>query len=246
MKKILTFVFILITALVMSVTAFAADRYVYDYAGVLSSSEAASLESKCREIHDKYDFDVVVITTSNTSGKSIRGYAMSIFNDGTYSKYGVVYTVDLGERDYDIVATDGTNGKFDGVVDDVFETTGSMLSVGKYNSAFTYLTGRTESFLSSGVDFDTKSAKQIATYVVISTVIGLIISYIIVKRHKDALSTAVKQHGAANYMRQGSAKINVSRDMFLYSTTTRIRRQTESNGSGGGHISSGGGRTGKF
>ena len=80
---------------------------------------------------------------------------------------------------------------------------------------------------------------------------GFILSLIIVGRMKAKLKTVRFQAAAGSYIKDGSLKINESRDMFLYNTVTRTAKPKD-NDSGGSstHTSSSGsshgGGGGKF
>ena len=239
MKKIICLIFVIALALVMSVTAFAADRYVYDDAGVLSDSEIASLEEKCREIHDKYNFDVVIVTTNKTNG-DLQSFADDFYDYGGFLKDGVLYVYRESPRRAHIsTAGKGIKDFYDSDIEILLDRTTPKIADGEYYSAFSDFIYETERLITGkGLS---KSTQQILIYIAISIGIGLVVAGIVANGQKKKLTTAVKQRGAMNYISPNSAKINVARDMFLYSTTTRIRRETETrSGGGSSHISSSG------
>ena len=77
-----------------------------------------------------------------------------------------------------------------------------------------------------------------------SILIGFAIAMLIMSAIRKKLKTVEKQHGAKNYVRDGSMNVLAARDTYLYSTVTRTRREKSSSGghtsSGGGHHSGGG------
>ena len=239
MKKILVFVFVVITALLLSVTAFASDRYVYDYANVLSSDEEAALEEKCREIHEKLDFDVVLVTVKETDG-TLQDFADDFYDYGGFLPDGVLYAYRESPRRAHISTTGKGIDRFtDYDIETLLDRTTPKLADKEFYEAFEEFAKESER-LASGKHLS-KTTKQVLIYIAISIGVGLLIGASVAKKHKKKLSTAVKQRGAMNYIAADSAKINVSRDMFLYSTTTRVRRETESHGGGSStHSSSSG------
>ncbi|MBQ2726317.1 MAG: TPM domain-containing protein [Clostridia bacterium] len=92
----------------------------------------------------------------------------------------------------------------------------------------------------------------------VSLIVGFLFSGLIVGVWKNELRTVNMKSGASDYAKRDSINITLSRDLFLYRTVNRTRRQTEqhNNRSGGMHSgtsvhrsSSGrshGGRSGKF
>lgn len=86
----------------------------------------------------------------------------------------------------------------------------------------------------------------------IGFIVGLVVALIVLLILRGRMNTANPQHGAASYMLQGSYRLTLQRDIYLYSQTKKVRR-SENSSSGGGssvHRSSGGrshgGGHGKF
>ena len=64
--------------------------------------------------------------------------------------------------------------------------------------------------------------------VLVSLAIGLVVGLVTVLLMKRGMSTVRKQKRADNYTREGSFSVEESRDLFLYSTVTRVRINTDS------------------
>ena len=71
----------------------------------------------------------------------------------------------------------------------------------------------------------TSTADPVAV-VVISLFIGLAVGLTVTLLMKRAMSTVRKQKRADSYTRMGSFSLEESRDLFLYSTVTRVRVNT--------------------
>ncbi len=82
---------------------------------------------------------------------------------------------------------------------------------------------------------------QLATQILISVLFGAAAGGIGLLILRGQMNTAVAQKGAQSYMVGGSYDLHHSQDVFLYSHTSRVRRQNSSNGSSGGMRSGGGG-----
>lgn len=66
-------------------------------------------------------------------------------------------------------------------------------------------------------------------YWLILIIIALLAALIVVGRLKAQLKTASKRHGASDYIRNDSLRLEVSRDIHLYDTVKRTKIQTSSN-----------------
>ena len=65
--------------------------------------------------------------------------------------------------------------------------------------------------------------------VLVSLGIGLVVGLVTVLLMWRGMSTVRKQKRADNYTREGSFSLEESRDLFLYSTVTRVRVNTSNN-----------------
>ena len=62
-------------------------------------------------------------------------------------------------------------------------------------------------------------------------IIPLLVAYFMMKSKLAKMKTAVENDYAADYMKPGSKKLNVSRDMFLYSHVTKTEKPKNNSGS---------------
>ena len=79
---------------------------VNDYANVLSDSEELKLNERLQKIKDKYGFDAVIVTTDSYNGMSASDYADDFYDYNGYSKDGLIFVLNLEEREW-YVATKG-------------------------------------------------------------------------------------------------------------------------------------------
>ena len=70
---------------------------------------------------------------------------------------------------------------------------------------------------------------QILTRILVSFLIALAISLITVLLMKRALNTVRPERAADRYTKEGSFALTECRDVFLYSTVTRVRVNTNNN-----------------
>lgn len=104
MKKILSFASAVILILsVFSVSAFAYDTYVDDFADLFSDDEINLIEEAVESFASETDFSVAVVTTDDALGKTSQEYADDyydslIFNSG-WSENGLLFLIDMDNRE---------------------------------------------------------------------------------------------------------------------------------------------------
>lgn len=266
LKKIAALV--LVTAAVVctvpSYTVYAENSdKVVDGAGLLTYSEEQSLENYILNIIKKHDYgyDIVVVTTNSTDGKSPEAYADDCYDYNDYgydsSGSGLLLMVDMGGRNWHI-STKGNGIRVftDYGISRIGDNVAGYLSDGNYYGAFEEFADQADSYIekyeSSGNAYDVgNQPKNYGSMFMVSLTIGLIAALIVCLCMKAQLKTAVRQMGARVYVKNGSMRVTNSRDIFLYNNVTRTKIESSSGGSGSStHRSSSGsthgGGGGKF
>lgn len=250
-------------AMLVSVNASAATRHVIDKTGTMTSDQIARIEATCKAIKDEYSFDVIFVITNTTGGKTLERYTTDIYDDVCEFDDGVIFvfnTEEFGREDEDNWAIIGF-GKGKRLAGKS-ETREALINKMAYDlkrgrdyksgenfyNASVYFTNKAKSFCAGGFKGDPVDPGKVVIRIIIALVIGFVIAYAVTKKEKKKLTTAVKQKGAMNYMIRERSNITVARDIFLYSHTTKVRRESSSSGghsyggtSGGGRSYSGGG-----
>ena len=91
MKKILIFVFIIATLVLMTVNVGAAQQYVIDKTGTMTSEQIVKIEKRGKSISKEYSFDVIYVITNSTGSKSLERYTTDIYDDLCESEDGVIF-----------------------------------------------------------------------------------------------------------------------------------------------------------
>lgn len=252
MKKILSvfFIVIIISALI-SVGASAAKRHVIDYTGTMTSEQISQIEATCKAIKSEYSFDVIYVITNTTNGKSLERFTTDIYDAECEFEDGVIFVFNSDnflpeDEDNWAVIGFGKGKKLAGNSDTraaLINQMASALKSGRYYDASSYFTNKCRSFCSGGMKGDPKDPGKVAIRVIIAIAVGVIIGVIATNAEKKKLTTAVKQQGALEYMIRDKSSITVSRDIYLYSHTTKVRRESSSSGGHGYSGTSGGGRS---
>ena len=244
MKRLLLLVCIL---LALSAPVNAAQQRVMDNADLLTTEEELSLLNKADAIALKYQMDVAILTVDTTGYKSIQAFADDYYDNNGYGfgddHSGIIFVVCMDTREYAI----STCGRAISVIDDtdlagIEAMVRTALSEGNYADAFqTYLNGVEAEY----EDADPNSSRNTTIRVVISLAVGLVVALIVIFVMRRNMNTARMQHGARNYMTDGSYDLFRCHDIYLYSHTSRTRKSessTHSSSSGRSH----GGRSGRF
>ncbi|MBO7376644.1 MAG: TPM domain-containing protein, partial [Clostridia bacterium] len=117
-----------------------------------------------------------------------------------------------------------------GKIESIFDAIENDFAYGDYLSAFkTY--GR---MCASSVSV------PFVKYLLISAVIGLIAAAIHIGKLKRELVSVESRQEANDYIVPNSMKLTNQQDVYLYSTVTRVRRESSSSSGGGSHTSSSG------
>ena len=230
----LTFLLLCLFSVSASATAEEASLRLVDGADLLTDSEESSLISRLDEISREFEYDIVIITTETYGTKSPLEFTKDAFVSGNYGMgengSGVILTVSIKDRQWyieffgDSELPEGT-AMSEYFLDD--------LKNGNYYDAF-------YSFAEAAY---TELRFLFGSTLLICLAVGLVIAFIITSVMKGKLKSVHYQNHAREYVRKGSFKLDHSRDLFLYSTVTRVARPKNTS-SGGGRSGGGGSRGG--
>lgn len=238
MKKLfaLLTVIALFAAIPMLVLAEEPAPRLVDKGGLLTESEKSALQSKLDALSNEHDYDIVVYTVDTLGKNSARLYAAEVFHYGKYGmgedgESGVILLVSISDREW-YIEFFGERRLTEGTA--LSEHFLDRLSSGDYYGAF-------DSFANA---VDDELSFPFGTMLLIALIIGLVTALIVTTVMKGKLKSVAKQTNAREYVRKGSFKLTHSRDLYLYSTVTRVARpkNTSSGGSRSGGSRGGGGR----
>lgn len=105
------------------------EQRVFDEAGLLTDAEIQSLEEEVARLRSEWDMDLVLVTCTDTNGKSTRDYADDYYEAGgfgTKNYSGVLFLIDMEHRELTI-STEGdmirylTDARIERVLDAAYE-----------------------------------------------------------------------------------------------------------------------------
>jgi len=240
---------VMCAAFACDVSAENSDKVV-DMADLLTDSDESALEEDILEVISKYGYryDIVVVTTNSTDGKTAEEYADDYYDYNGYgydSEYsGALLLVDMGDRAWHIsTCGKGIDVFTDRRIDKAGEDIAYRLGEGNYYNAFREFMYCADGYIESYENNDTADSvaapeRDYLHILFVSVAGGAIVALIVCLIMKSQLKTAVKQFGAGNYIRRGSLNVQYSKDIFLYKNVSRVKIETDSGGSSSGGGSS--------
>ena len=260
MKKIIH----ILTACILMVMLFGMDvhaahpKRLVDDADLLSDYEEEQLANTLDEVSEKLNFDVIVVTTNSTDGKSSMDYADDYYDYNGYGmgdNYdGTLLLVNMGAREWHISTTGyGIEALNDSDLDYIGENVADYLSYGYYADAFYLFANMVNDEVVEAKDVDHLDVGEILIRVAIAFAIGAVLAFIPVSIMKKKLDNVDAKKEASDYVRRDKIVMTEQRDMFLYHTMHRREKPKDSGSRSGGSSvhrgSSGrshGGRGGRF
>ena len=243
---------------------FADEQYrLLDMASLLSDEEVDSLTSRLDELSLRQKMDVVIATTDTLDGKSVVEYADDLYDYCSFgygaNRDGLILVISMEDNDWYISTCGyGITVFTDAGIEYIGKQIVPYLSDSDFTRAFaTYITLCDEFITQAKTDkpYDIGSLPReplSPAWILVSLIVGLILSCTTVGKMKAKLTTVRAQAAANSYIKPGTLNINDSREMFLYRSVTRTQKPKNNSSSGGSstHTSSSdtthGGGGGKF
>lgn len=243
MKRFMQVSALLLLVLALAVPAMAAERRVYDDAGILSAGDVVALEKELKTVSETWGVEVMVITTDSTDGLSMVKYAESRFHHTD----GVMLLVDMERREVDICPFGSGVVAFNGVGQDyMLDQFDWMLTDGDYADAFMEFASLCDDFLAQAATGEPYNEDNLPEEpfpwlfaLIGSLIVGLVAALIVTGAMKGQLKSVRSRAAAEDYVVRDSLKLTHSSDLYLYSTVTQTPRPKNNSSSGGGGRSGG-------
>lgn len=240
MKKLLC---CFLLALLLLPHAFAAPLRVNDEAGLLANDEMQKLLTRADELSAKHGADVLILTTNDSRGMVLGNFAADYVDYNDFSTDNIVLTVAMDQRKYVCVTTGSCIRAFtDYALDAIYDAMEDDMIAGNYLQAFDRyleLCDRVLKQADLGAPYDYNNpldprtdSEILGMRLVLSLLPGFLIAWIIAAVQKSAMKTSRAQESAHSYLTD--MRLTRERDIYLYTTTRRVKIQSNSGGSGGG------------
>jgi len=87
----------------IEVSSYTGKELLVDQAELFTKEEKADLRYRVKTLSDKYSLDIVIVTTADTEGKSLKEYANNYFDSNRYGvgqyREGILFLLDFGNRE---------------------------------------------------------------------------------------------------------------------------------------------------
>lgn len=259
MRKLTAFLLMLLLTVSLAISVSAAETgYVFDEAGLLSSSEKLKLTIQAQSIAEEYDCGVYIMTVEDYRSY---GYASEVY-DVTWGIYhdrelgigpernGMILLLSMEDRDYAtfVYGKDAEYALSDYALILLEDEFLDDFADNEWNDGF-------EDYLSVTRDFLQRAAKgkpvreSPLPLILIAVFVSCIISLIITGIFWLQMKNVRKQSSARAYASAQGLDLTVRLDTFTHQTIRRRKIETSSGSSSGSRSHSGGGghgRSGKF
>ena len=254
----------LLIALVPPFAVLAADdarrspRYT-DEVGLLTESQVSKLTAKLDDISEKHQFDVVITVTNSTGDKHSRLYAADFYEEHGFGfgedLDGIILMLAMEYRDFAFVTTGYGLYAFTNAGQDYMEKLFlPHLKNDEFFEAFMAFADAADDFLTKAkageryekgnIPLTTQERRYARIWAAaISLVIAAAVPAIVVGVWTSQLKSVRKQDFAGAYIRGGSMRLNLQRDIFLHRSVSRTARSQNSGGGGSGSFKSSSGRS---
>lgn len=230
------------------------DTYIYDTAGILSPSQESRLEDSIAKLQDKYQVDVIILTVEDSLSVNPTRFTEDFIDEGCDKGYfnedNVILFINTqpGDRRVEIQgygSMEGISSRIDTILDDIQP----LLSDNEFDQAVEeyvehvtfYLKHPNSSLSKDSILF------QLWFQILLSLGIGGIAVGIMSYHSSGRITT-----NSRTYIDSSSSRLVGSRDIYLRTTTKKVRKPQNNGGSGksggggrsaGGRSHSGGGRS---
>lgn len=240
---ILAFIFSL---LFISPVKAAPEQYVYDRAGLLTNDEVAHLEQLAEKLSAEREIAFIILTTNDTNGQYIKDY-MSYFVDnnrvGYESSLGstAIIALDMANRDVYL----GGFGKGEEYLDDnrltkIRQKVTPLLSEGDYEGAFERFIEQSHYYSQFKPGFNPDNViHKLWFQLLLGVIVGAIVVLIMVA-NRGTRST-VNQN---TYVDSDNSGVVNSKDQYLTTNISKVRKPENNGGGGSGGGMAGGGFSG--
>lgn len=240
-KSIVMIVVLFVSFSIFSPSAYALEQKIFDEAGLLTENERRELEELATTIGDKWNIDIIIVTTNDAGGMSAQRY-MEIFYEDKIVEQGLkkwnasVLAVDMGRRDYSIgnfyKAKFHIEGeRVDGVLDGIWP----YMRDGDYLKAFEKYILLTDYYMGKG---PVNPIFHWWVQLIIAAVVGAVA--VLVMAYNSGGRVTVSDR---TYMNTSTSRVLSRKDKYIRTTITKTHRPKSSGGGGGFGGGGGGGRT---
>ena len=248
----------LILCFIASALLFGANYVLSDNAGILRNEEKTALEMRLNEVSGKTGLSLGIVTDTSNDGMGDQKYADDFSDNNLEGEDSVLLFLNMGERSvyistagYGMYAVDdrGEEVVFDAMMNylsssdwyGAFDTFALSVKELALDSTFSDYSETTYDYRSG--NFEEKEEEKAfdwALVVFVALAVGIPAGFITTAILKGKMKSEGLVGNAEDYVVPQTFVLDKSRDIYLYSTLTKVPRpKNDSPGRGGIHSSSG-------
>ena len=264
-KKFIMLALALLLCIALALPCLADSARLADTAGLLSNEDAEYIAQRLDEASEKWDADIVVLTTDSLDGLDCIDYADNFYLSQGYRDDGVIFLISMDEREcwmslygdcYGLITDSGITYTSENVL--------PYLSDGDYREAFDAYIDSCDYLL----DYYAQSGEAYGEYegwedifdgeddiyypgyvenrgldpmwIPGALLVGIVIALISCSVMKSSMKTVRSNDSAASYVKGGSLNLTERRDVFLYANVARVPKPKDDNNNHGGMGGGGG------
>lgn len=232
------------------ITASAHSAVFADTAGTVGTGSWETIDDVLWDVHVEHDCDVMIKTTNDLEGMTIRNYADAYYEEwhGDKEEDGILLVVSMDTREYFILTSGSCIYSFtDAGLDYIEAQIVPDMSAGDYETAFLEFAELCDDFLvqaASGQPYDgnrmPKEPFNVGMSLLIALGVGLAAGGIGLLFLFGNLKSVRQQHGAADYTKPNSFRLENQRDLFLYRKVRREEKEDDDDNKRGSSTFTGG------
>lgn len=249
------FLLLILLASALPVVSSAALPLVIDEANLLSARQTQSLADQAAAIRDRYQMDVVILTVFSLNGKDPEAYADDYYDEMGYGMgsdhSGILLLISMENRDWAIsTCGEAITWVTDQDLARLEDALLPSLAQDSYSTAFQNYLRTLDRILDAPLPEESGfSWNRLLLTLLVSLLLGGLAGGMVLLVLRRQMHTARPQRYAGDYVVPNSFQLTLQRDIYLYSRTSRVKRQTSEHsgnyhgGSSSTHRSSGGAAT---
>lgn len=222
------------------------DDKVYDFANLFSDSEEKKLYNDIYKYTNKTSYEAVIVTTYDNNGKHVEDYAMDFYEDNNFREDGIIFVIDMLDRGYTMMVHGAaidtyTDSDIDYILDELYY---DMRDGDYYGAASNFLSLSTK-YYSNDSSYSYGGTVSTEDMTIWLKLLGypLIVTVIVILIMAFQNRMVKKANSSKSFLNNETKVITTISDIFLGSTTTKVRIETSSSSGSGGMRGGSGGRS---
>ncbi len=220
-----------------------ADVYIDDELGLLNETDRYNLCQRLKTLSDRYDMDFMVITREKVGDDDYQRIDYADLYQEQFRPDGVLFMYEEYST-YKYIATQGDcwraldDDAIELFLDDICDNYDGHVNF-DFAGAVNAFADDCETYCGYYAEHGKmyKGPYPLVVYLIISAVVALVIAGMAHSKEKGKLTSVQSAVYAGDYVVPNSLNVYGGSDLYLYSTVTRVRRESSSSGGGGGHSS---------